>query len=249
MGISLRNSLTGSVEPVVVPADRALTWYSCGPTVYDAAHLGHARNYICLDILHRVLTDHYGIAVVTAINVTDIDDKIVARAAEQGVSAGELSRYWESEFKRDMLRLGVRPPAAWLRVTDHMDAIVAFIEGLIDSGYAYSAKGGVYFSCARLPSYGKLQQLAQEEGSEEIERGASGVGKRHPRDFALWKKRGADSNEPYWESPWGAGRPGWHIECSAIAHSVFGCVRPPSYCRPRAPPFCSVYTATAVSLR
>eukprot|EP01048_Picozoa_sp_COSAG05_P017815 COSAG05_NODE_2498_length_2979_cov_29.040286_3_plen_219_part_00 len=214
MGISLRNSLSGSVDPLVVPATRALTWYSCGPTVYDAAHLGHARNYICLDILHRVLTDHYGVAVATAVNVTDIDDKIIARAAEQGIDAGQLSRYWEAQFKHDMLRLGVRPPAAWLRVTDHMDLIIDFIQDLVESGYAYSTERGVYFSCAKLPSYGQLRQLAPDSDDNGIE------GKSSRRDFALWKR---STTEPHWDSPWGQGRPGWHIECSTIAHSVFGC--------------------------
>ena len=247
VGISLKNSLTGNKEPLVVPDGQPLTWYSCGPTVYDAAHLGHARNYVCLDILHRVLTDHYGIPVLQVINITDIDDKIILRAAEQGVSVGALSRHWEREFQRDLAMLGVRPPAAWLRVSDHMNAIIGFIQRLVDGGMAYRASDGtgVYFDVESLPRYGVLRKLGheEEEEKEEEEEGAlqeereeqpagqgEQTGKRSKRDFALWKNfpvdqspgRNGESLDASWDSPWGVGRPGWHIECSAIAETVFG---------------------------
>ena len=249
----------------MVPDGQPLTWYSCGPTVYDAAHLGHARNYVCLDILHRVLTDHYGVPVLQVINITDIDDKIILRAAEQGLSVGVLSRHWEREFKRDLAMLGVRPPAAWLRVSDHMPAIIAFIQRLVDGGRAYCAAdgSGVYFDVENLPRYGVLRKLGDEEEqeavrSEQEERPAEcsypdtnsetsdsvqasasqgkAKGKRNKRDFALWKNVPVDNKshggggetdalnhlDACWDSPWGVGRPGWHIECSAIAESVFG---------------------------
>lgn len=250
----------------MVPDGQPLTWYSCGPTVYDAAHLGHARNYVCLDILHRVLTDHYGVPVLQVINITDIDDKIILRAAEQGLSVGVLSRHWEREFKRDLAMLGVRPPAAWLRVSDHMPAIIAFIQRLVDGGRAYNAAdgSGVYFDVESLPRYGVLRKLGDEEEEHEAveqaqeERPADcgdaapseasdsvqasalqgkAKGKRNRRDFALWKNVLAENKKSHdgdgeadalhdqdacWDSPWGVGRPGWHIECSAIAESVFG---------------------------
>eukprot|EP01043_Picozoa_sp_COSAG02_P041671 COSAG02_NODE_3475_length_6681_cov_3.408235_1_plen_619_part_00 len=233
----------------MVPDGQPLTWYSCGPTVYDAAHLGHARNYVCLDILHRVLTDHYGVPVLQVINITDIDDKIIMRAAEKGLSVGALSRHWEREFQRDLAMLGVRPPAAWLRVSDHMDAIIGFIQRLVDGGKAYSAADGtgVYFDVESLPRYGVLRKLGHEEEDKQegavdeeqeeqpAERGEK-KGKRSKRDFALWKNvlvdkslghngdsmDAAHGQEASWDSPWGVGRPGWHIECSAIAETVFG---------------------------
>eukprot|EP01043_Picozoa_sp_COSAG02_P051062 COSAG02_NODE_5327_length_4433_cov_26.736271_1_plen_608_part_00 len=225
----------------MLPDGQPLTWYSCGPTVYDAAHLGHARNYVCLDILHRVLTDHYGIPVLQVMNITDIDDKIILRAAEQGLSVGALSRHWEREFQRDLAMLGVRPPAAWLRVSDHMDAIIGFIQRLVDGGRAYIALDGtgVYFDVESLPRYGVLRKLGHEEEEEgapreereeqPAEQGEQ-TGKRSKRDFALWKNlpvdkspgHSGDSLDASWDSPWGVGRPGWHIECSAIAETVFG---------------------------
>jgi len=140
------------------------------------------------------------------INITDIDDKIIARAAEQQLSVSELSRHWEREFQRDMALLGVRPPAAWLRVSDHMEAILAFIQRLLDGGKAYVADDGVYFDCAALPSYGKLRRIQPEEDRDAEEDGETGGGKRSPRDFALWKSA-APADGAAWESPWGSGRP------------------------------------------
>ena len=132
-GLWLQNSLTGEKNELIVPGaeDRPLTWYSCGPTVYDAAHLGHARNYVCLDILHRVLTNHFKLPVIQVVNVTDIDDKIVARAAAEQCTVSELTSKWESAFWHDLQLLNVLPPAAILRVTDHVDVIVDFVEVLV----------------------------------------------------------------------------------------------------------------------
>lgn len=171
-------------------------------------------------------------AVVKVINITDIDDKIVARSAEEGIDASQLTRHWERAFQHDMLRLGVRPPAAWLRVSDHMEAICTFIEQLVTTGHAYVADDGVWFDCSTLPTYGKLRKVDENEMVEnETAETASPAGgsrtKRQRRDFALWKtsRAGKGAVGPEWPSPWGGGRPGWHIECSAIAHSVFGEVR------------------------
>lgn len=245
-----------------------LTWYSCGPTVYDSAHLGHARTYVALDLLRRV-TDRYsgtGTAVdnshgtgtlhrplTYAMGITDIDDKILVRAAEKGIHPSELSARYEAEFWRDMSCLGVAPPDAVLRVTEHIPDIVDYIQRILDNKLAYIVPGsGVYLDVAALGDrYGSLgpphahvpcplpsveeHAPAHEHAQSEPRIAASPneqaaedyevpvAGKRDKRDFALWKlspsEAGAGSS---WPSPWGPGRPGWHIECSAMTHAWRG---------------------------
>ncbi|XP_048388406.1 probable cysteine--tRNA ligase, mitochondrial isoform X2 [Stegostoma tigrinum] len=188
-GLQVYNSLTRSKEPLVLAEPATASWYSCGPTVYDQAHLGHASSYVRFDILRRILTKIFDIDVIMVMVITDIDDKIIQRANELNISPTVLSRFYEEDFKQDMACLKVLPPTVYLRVTDNIPQIVAFIERIIHNGHAYSTS-------------------------------TAAGDKRHMRDFALWKA--SKPNEPSWISPWGNGRPGWHIECSTIASSVFG---------------------------
>ncbi|XP_021706185.1 probable cysteine--tRNA ligase, mitochondrial [Aedes aegypti] len=201
--------------PLQLPSPARITsFYTCGPTVYDSAHIGHASCYVRLDILQRILKDHFGLRLVTAMNITDIDDKIIRRAAEVGKPWTDIARHYEQEFWTDLQRLNVRPPDIKLRVTDHIPRIVAFIEQLIAKNYAYkSSDGSVYFETANYPQYGKLQNIPTEQQS-------SPESKKSAADFALWKA--AKPGEPSWPSPFGLGRPGWHIECSTLATQIFG---------------------------
>ncbi|XP_024121010.1 cysteine--tRNA ligase, mitochondrial [Oryzias melastigma] len=215
-GVVTFNSLSKKKEPLILARERVATWYSCGPTVYDHAHLGHACSYVRFDILQRILSRCFGVVVVHAMVITDVDDKIIQRSWQENVSPAVISRMYEEEFKKDMLSLKVIPPVVYLRVTENVHRIVAFIEGIIRNGNAYATReGDVYFDVQSIGDrYGWFTGATGSHG----EQGSSG--KRDPRDFALWKK--AKPREPYWESPWGRGRPGWHIECSTIASHVFG---------------------------
>ncbi|KAL1282302.1 hypothetical protein QQF64_001105 [Cirrhinus molitorella] len=215
-GVKTYNSLTKQKEPLVLAQEKIATWYSCGPTVYDHAHLGHACSYVRFDILQRILSRLFEINVIHVMVITDIDDKIIQRSLEQNISPTVLARMYEEEFKRDMQALQVLPPAVYMRVTDNIPQIVAFIERIIGNGHAYvTSQGSVYFDTQSIGNrYGKLVNLGGIDGEVEAR------DKRDPRDFALWKA--SKPHEPYWKSPWGQGRPGWHIECSTIASSVFG---------------------------
>uniref|UniRef100_A0A667YH56 Probable cysteine--tRNA ligase, mitochondrial n=1 Tax=Myripristis murdjan TaxID=586833 RepID=A0A667YH56_9TELE len=215
-GVQTYNSLSKQKEPLVLAREGVATWYSCGPTVYDHAHLGHACSYVRFDIVQRILTRHFGISVIHAMVITDIDDKIIRRSLEENISASVLARMYEEEFQKDMLSLQVIPPAVYLRVTENVPQIVAFIERIIHNGHAYATEeGNVYFD---IPSIG--DRYGKFLGAVNVQYEPGDSGKRDSRDFALWKK--SKPQEPSWESPWGRGRPGWHIECSTVASSVFG---------------------------
>uniref|UniRef100_A0A673AMM8 cysteine--tRNA ligase n=1 Tax=Sphaeramia orbicularis TaxID=375764 RepID=A0A673AMM8_9TELE len=215
-GLKAFNSLTKQKEPLILAREGIATWYSCGPTVYDHAHLGHACSYVRFDILQRILSRVFGITVIHAMVITDIDDKIIKRSWEENVSASVVARLYEDEFKKDMLSLKVLPPSVYLRVTENVQHIIAFIERIIQNGHAYATKeGDVYFDIQSIGDrYGKFVGFFTESDA------VSSSNKRDSRDFALWKP--SKPQEPWWESPWGRGRPGWHIECSTVASSVFG---------------------------
>jgi cysteinyl-tRNA synthetase len=209
------DSLSRAVTPL--PPRGEQTWYVCGPTVYDAAHLGHARTYIAMDLLRRVATRFCKQPVRFLMGVTDVDDKIINRAP-LGESAG-LARYEEAQFFEAMAALNVEPPTTILRVTEFMPSIVRSIQELWDGGFAYLGEDGVYFSVGALEASGIEYCRLRPSVGEHSEAGSSS-GKRDSRDFALWKA--AKEGEPSWESPWGAGRPGWHIECSAMTLEAGG---------------------------
>ncbi|XP_036610995.1 probable cysteine--tRNA ligase, mitochondrial [Trichosurus vulpecula] len=216
-GVKIYNSLTQRKDPLILPRPEAISWYSCGPTVYDHAHLGHACSYVRFDIIRRILTKVFGYNIVMVMGITDIDDKIIKRATEMDISPSALARLYEEDFKLDMATLKVLPPTVYMRVTDNIPHIISFIEEIISKGHAYSTnKGNVYFDLkSRGDKYGKLIGIVPEGGLEPDD-----SDKRHASDFALWKA--AKPQEIFWDSPWGNGRPGWHIECSTISSLVFG---------------------------
>lgn len=220
MRIRLTNTLTRAKEDFA-PADPSrVTMYVCGPTVYNFAHIGNARPPVVFDVLFRLLRAAYGDDhVVYARNLTDIDDRIIARAAEQGEPIEALTRRYETHYRDDMTALGNLPPTFEPRATEHIDGMCDVIARLEAKGAAYRARSGVWFCVAADPDYGRLSGRSVEDmragGRIEAEED-----KRDPADFALWKA--AKPGEPAWESPFGAGRPGWHIECSAMIRATLG---------------------------
>ncbi|XP_054509862.1 putative cysteine--tRNA ligase, mitochondrial isoform X2 [Agelaius phoeniceus] len=216
-GIVAYNSRSRSKEPLVLATEGVATWYSCGPTVYDHAHLGHACSYVRFDIIRRIMTRFFGIEVIMVMGITDIDDKIIKRANEMNISPVALARIYEEDFKQDMAALKVLPPTVYMRVTDNIPQIISFIKTIISSGQAYAtSQGNVYFDVNSWGKrYGVLTAINPDTQDE-----AADSDKRHGKDFALWKA--AKPQELSWNSPWGKGRPGWHIECSTISSAVFG---------------------------
>lgn len=198
--------------------EKRINMFVCGPTVYDDAHIGHGRTYIAFDTIKRYL-EHIGYAVFYLQNITDIDDKIINRAKETNQSSFDIARKYEKRYIEDMHKLNVDGVNLFARATDHIAEILDQIERLIELGYAYETEDGVYFEIAKFPEFGKLANRKVDE--LESHRDIAKTTKKSPNDFALWKKReGVD--EPTWPSPWGEGRPGWHIEDTAITEYYFG---------------------------
>lgn len=215
-GIKVYNCTAKSKVPLIIKNKNFITWYTCGPTVYDSAHIGHASTYVKLDVIQRILKNYFKIDVITAMNITDIDDKIINRSRERNVEVLELAKEYEKEFWEDMHSLKVTKPNIILRVTENIECIKDFIKQLKQNNVAYTTnKGGVYFNIQSAYNYGKLQNL----GTNNLECSDQGE-KKNVVDFALWKE--TKDGEPAWQSDWGPGRPGWHTECSALATSVFG---------------------------
>nr|GMD26686.1 cysteine--tRNA ligase 2, cytoplasmic isoform X1 [Ipomoea batatas] len=209
----LYNSMTKQKEVFKPKEDGKVGMYICGVTSYDFSHIGHARAYVAFDILYRYLR-YLGYEVVYVRNFTDVDDKIIKRANELGEDPVSLSGRFCQEFLNDMVDLQCLMPTHQPRVTDHMDQIKEMIAQIMSNGCAYTVEGDVYFSVDKFPEYGKLSGRKLED-NRAGERVAVDSRKRNPADFALWKA--AKPGEPSWESPWGLGRPGWHIECSAMS--------------------------------
>ena len=215
-GVVLHSTLTKRDEPLVPGPDGTVRIYFCGPTVYSRIHIGNARPYVVFMVLKRFL-ERRGMRVLLASNLTDVNDKIYAAAAEEGVSSSELARRMSDAYVADTDRRGLGRPDIEPRVTTSIEPIIALIERLIDGGLAYAAGGDVYFRVRGFPEYGKLSGRR----ISELEPLVAGEGKEDPLDFARWKglKEGDDTS---WDSPWGPGRPGWHIECSAMAEKALG---------------------------
>ncbi|MCT0214927.1 cysteine--tRNA ligase [Synechococcus sp. CS-1330] len=222
MTLRLTNTLTRRIELFEPLVPGQVSIYCCGVTVYDLCHLGHARSYIAWDVLRRYLI-WSGYQVTFVQNYTDIDDKILGRAAEEGSSMQAVSERNIEAFVADMARLNILPPDRMPRATQSLDAIRSLITELEAKGAAYSADGDVYFAVMKHAGYGKLsgRDLAeQQDNAAGRVASAEEDRKQHPFDFALWK--GSKPGEPSWESPWGPGRPGWHIECSAMVREELG---------------------------
>jgi len=220
--LRLTNTLSRRVESFEPLEPGQVSIYCCGVTVYDLCHLGHARSYIAWDVLRRYLL-WSGYRVTFVQNYTDIDDKILGRAAEEGSSMQAVSERNIEAFVTDMARLNILPPDRMPRATQSLDAIRSLITELEAKGAAYSADGDVYFAVMKHAGYGKLsgRDLAeQQDNAAGRVATAEEARKQHPFDFALWK--GTKPGEPSWESPWGPGRPGWHIECSAMVREELG---------------------------
>ncbi len=211
------NSLSGQKEEFT-PRNNEIKMYVCGVTPYDHAHLGHAMSYIVFDVVRRYL-EFRGHKVTYVQNVTDIDDKIINRANKLGISTSELAEKFTKSFLEDMAALNIRPADFQPRATGEIPKILEVIQGLVDKGYAYPAGGSVYFRVRNVPDYGKLSHRTLDSMTAGM-RIEPGEEKEHPMDFVLWKA--AKPGEPAWPSPWGQGRPGWQIECTAMSLKYLG---------------------------
>jgi cysteinyl-tRNA synthetase len=220
MSLRLYNTLTRTKEEFIPLDSKNVRMYVCGPTVYDYAHIGNARPVIVFDVLFRLLRQIYGETHVTYVrNITDVDDKINARARDEGVSIRDLTERTARQFHADIGALGVLPPTAEPRATEHIAEMVAIIERLIAKGHAYAADGHVLFDVPSMKDYGQLSRRSLDEMVAGARVDVAPY-KRGDMDFVLWKP--SDENTPGWDSPWGRGRPGWHIECSAMSWKHLG---------------------------
>ncbi len=217
--MKIYNTLSRKKEELVPQNKDMLTMYVCGPTVYNYIHIGNARPFVVFDTMRKYLK-YRGQNVKYVQNFTDVDDKIINRAREEGISALDVADKYIAEYYRDVKELNIEPADVHPRVTETMPEIIAFVQGLIDKGMAYEVDGDVYYETRKFPKYG----LLSGNFIEQLEVGAripEGEKKKDPLDFALWKARKSD-DEIAWESPWGPGRPGWHIECSAMSKKFLG---------------------------
>jgi len=218
MTIRLYNTMTRATDELRPITPGLIRMYVCGVTVYDRAHIGHAMSAMVFDVLRRYL-EFRQLQVMHVVNFTDVDDKIINRANDLGRDPVELASSYVNEFREDLVSLNILPATVYPRVTESMPQIIAFIEQLIAKGYAYAADGDVYFRVAKDADYGRLsgRSLSDMVSGTRFDVDAR---KEHPGDFALWK--GAKPGEPAWPSPWGPGRPGWHIECSTMSLDHLG---------------------------
>ncbi|HHX20179.1 MAG TPA: cysteine--tRNA ligase [Clostridiales bacterium] len=212
------NSMTRTKEELVPLKPGKVGIYACGPTVYDYFHIGNARMFITFDLLRRYL-EHRGYEVTYVQNFTDVDDKMIARAQAEGITVAELAEQYIAAYFEDAQALGIRPATVHPRATEHIEKIIELIQELENKGLAYPVDGDMYYDTTAFPDYGRLSG----QNLDDLDAGARvdvDEGKRHPADFALWKAE--KPGEPAWDSPWGRGRPGWHIECSAMSMTYLG---------------------------
>jgi cysteinyl-tRNA synthetase len=216
--LKIYNTLTKQKEEFIPINPPLVKMYMCGPTVYDYFHIGNARSFIMSDIVRRYL-EYKGYVVTFVMNLTDVDDKIIKKANQEGKSAREVAEFYIKEFFSDIEKLKIKPATYYPRATEFMSDMIDMIKKLEEKGIAYNVGGNVFYDVSKFNGYGKLSG----KNTDELEIGARvevNEEKKHPLDFALWKK--AKEGEPFWESPWGKGRPGWHIECSAMSCKLLG---------------------------
>ncbi|MEN3203434.1 MAG: cysteine--tRNA ligase [Atribacterota bacterium] len=218
MEIRFCNTLTLAKDRFIPLESNRVRMYVCGPTVYDLVHIGNARVFVLFDALRRFLRE-VGYEVVFVQNFTDVDDKIIKKSQELGVDPKEVAEQYIEEYWRDARALGIEQATVHPRATEHIPEMIALIRKLEEKGFTYSVEGDVLFDVSRFPDYGKLSKKKLDE-LQEGARVEARYAKRNPADFVLWKS--AKPGEPFWESPWGKGRPGWHIECSAMAMRYLG---------------------------
>ena len=218
MAIKVYESMTRKLAELEPREEGRIAMYACGPTVYNYVHIGNARTTLWYDQIRRYLT-YRGFDVTYVMNYTDVDDRIIERSNIEGLPAPAIASKYERAFEEDMAGLGVTPPDILSRATAHIEDMIEAIEGLVARGMAYEADGNVFFAVEKFAGYGKLSGRSLDElnSRERVEPHPS---KNHPLDFALWKT--AKPGEPSWQSPWGAGRPGWHIECSVMSTKYLG---------------------------
>lgn len=212
------NTFSKTKEEFIPLTPPKVTFYVCGPTVYDYFHIGNARSFIMADIFRRYL-EYKGFDVKFVMNLTDVDDRIIKKSIDQNKPSAEISNFYIDAFLEDIEKLKVKPASVFPKATQHIPEMIMIIKELIQNGKAYNVDGNVFYDVSKFPDYGKLSG----KNLEELSAGARveiNETKKNPLDFALWKK--AKEGEPYWESPWGRGRPGWHIECSAMSSKHLG---------------------------
>jgi cysteinyl-tRNA synthetase len=218
MSITVYNTLSARKEPFVPLEPDAVTMYVCGPTVYNLAHIGNARPVVVFDVLFRLLQTQYA-KVTYARNITDVDDKIIAAAHESGRSIDEVTAEFTVKYREDMAALNALPPTLEPHATHNISAMIALTETLIAKGHAYESQGHVLFAVESMPDYGRLSKRSLDDMLAGARVEVADY-KRHPGDFVLWKPAAAE--DPGWDSPWGRGRPGWHLECSAMIRAHLG---------------------------
>ena len=218
MPLKIYNTATRQKETFTPIDEKRVTMYVCGPTVYNYIHIGNARPMVVFDTLFRVLSFLYD-NVVYARNITDIDDKIITAAKEQGVEIESLTDRFSTEFEKDVAQLNVLTPTITPKATHHIDGMINMVSTLVDKGHAYEADGHVLFDVKSMDDYGKLSNRSLEDMLEGARVEVASY-KKYAGDFVLWKPSSDD--DPGWQSPWGRGRPGWHLECSAMIEKHLG---------------------------
>lgn len=216
--LKIYNSLTRKKE-VFRPSGKTVTMYTCGPTVYGPGHLGHARTYVGFDLLKRIFLKN-GFGVNHIMNITDVHDSVIEKAKETGKTIFEIADEYTPFFYEELRLLNTLPADFYPEVTEHIPQIISAVGKLIEKGFAYETEDGVYFDLSKFPSYGKLSRIKRGKGKTGTRIAADKYERKEVSDFALWKKSAPD--EPAWRSPWGVGRPGWHIECSVLAKEHLG---------------------------
>lgn len=218
--IKLINTLSGQKEEFEPIKDKNVGMFVCGPTVYDYSHIGHIRTYVIFDVIAKYLR-YKSYKVEFVMNITDIDDRIIDRAEKEGKNWKDISEFYENDFLESMKILDVNSPDKYVRATDHIKEIIKQIKNLLEKGYGYQIDEGIYFDISKFDDYGKLAKRTVEQAEDAVSRIDESVNKRNKGDFVLWRIS-ENTNKPAWDSPWGKGRPGWHIEDTAITEKYLG---------------------------